>query len=67
MEVNALTIKLLHYGLGPNKHNLIMSCKSSKKIWDLLEVTHEGTSKVKRYNIDLLMSKYEQKKHPKDV
>ncbi|CAO2837831.1 unnamed protein product, partial [Amaranthus hypochondriacus] len=59
MEMNALAIKLLHCGLGPNEHNRIMGCKSAKQIWDLLEVTHEGTSEVKRSKIDLLMSKYE--------
>ena len=36
-----------------------MGYKSAKPIWDLLEVTHEGTSEVKRFKIDLLMSKYE--------
>ena len=57
--MNALAIKLLHCGLGPNEHNRIMGCKTAKQIWDLLEVTHEGTSEVKRSKIDLLMSKYE--------
>ena len=59
MEINALAIKLLHCGLGPTEHNRIMGCKSAKQIWDLLAVTHEGTSEVKRSKIDLLMSKYE--------
>ena len=59
MEINVLSIKLLHCGLGPNEHNHIMGCKSAKKIWELLAVTHEGTSEMKRSNIDLLMSKYE--------
>ena len=59
MEMNALAIKLLHYGLGPNEHNRIMGCKSARQIWDLLKVTHEGTSEVKCSKIDLLMSKYE--------
>ena len=36
-----------------------MGCKSAKQISDLLEVTHEGTSEVKRSKINLLMSKYE--------
>ena len=56
--MNALAIKLLHCGLRPNEHNRIMGCKSAKQIWDLLELTHEGTSEVKRSKIDLLMSKY---------
>ncbi|XP_021723901.1 uncharacterized protein LOC110691287 [Chenopodium quinoa] len=45
--------------LGSHEHNRIMGCKSAKKIWDLLEVTHEGTNEVKHSKIDLLMSKYE--------
>ena len=36
-----------------------MGCKSAEQIWDLLGVTHEGTSEVNRSKIDLLMSKYE--------
>ena len=32
MEMNALTIKLLHCGLEPNEHNRIMGCKSAKQI-----------------------------------
>ena len=57
--MNALAIKLFHCGHGPNEHNRIMGCKSDKQILDLLEVSHEGTSEVKRSKIDLLMSKYE--------
>ena len=32
-----------------------MGCKFSKKIWDLLEVTHVDTSEVKRSKIGSLM------------
>ena len=39
--------------------NIIMGCKSAKHIWDLLAVTHEGISEVKRSKIDFLMTKYE--------
>ena len=46
-ELNALAIKILHCGLGPHEHNRIMGCKSGKQIWDLLQVTHEGTNEVK--------------------
>ena len=59
MEMNALAINLFHCGLGPNEHNRIMGCKSAKQIRNLLEVTNEGTSEVKRFKIVLLMSKYE--------
>src|SRR6187397_901802 len=59
MEINALAVKLLHCGLGPHEHNRVMGCKNAKEIWDLLQVTHEGTNELKRSKIDLLMSKYE--------
>ncbi|XP_021719011.1 uncharacterized protein LOC110686710 [Chenopodium quinoa] len=59
MEINAMAVKLLHCGLGPHEHNRVMGCKNAKEIWDLLQITHEGTNEVKRSKIDLLMSKYE--------
>ena len=72
MKMNALAIKLHHYSLGSNEQNWIIGCKSAKQIRDLLEVTQEGTSEVKRFKIDLLMSKYEwfvmkPRKDPRDV
>ncbi|XP_021837457.2 uncharacterized protein [Spinacia oleracea] len=59
LELNAMAIKILHCGLGPNEHNRVMGCKNAKQIWDLLQVTHEGTNEVKRSKIDLLMHQYE--------
>ncbi|XP_021734867.1 uncharacterized protein LOC110701543 [Chenopodium quinoa] len=59
MEINAMAVKLLHCGLGLHEHNRVMGCKNAKEIWDLLQITHEGTNEVKRSKIDLLMSKYE--------
>lgn len=40
--------------------NLIRSsCTNAKKIWDLLEVIHEGTTQVKEFKISILTHKYE--------
>lgn len=58
-EFNARAIQMLHCGLGPHEHNRVMGCKSAKQMWDLLQVTHEGTNEVKRSKIDLLMHQYE--------
>ncbi|XP_056693510.1 uncharacterized protein [Spinacia oleracea] len=67
-EINAMAVKILHCGLGPHEHNRVMGCKSAKQIWDLLQVTHEGTNEVKRSKIDLLMSKYERfEMHPQET
>ncbi|XP_021741922.1 uncharacterized protein LOC110708121 [Chenopodium quinoa] len=58
-EINATAKKLLVWGLGPDEHTRVMGCKTAKEIWDLLEITHEGTHEVKRSKIDILLSKYE--------
>ena len=33
-----------------------MQCKSTKEIWRLLEITHEGTNQVKESKINVLVS-----------
>ena len=37
----------------------VIHCKSAHEIWSHLVVTHEGTSQVKRANVDLFHSQYE--------
>jgi gag-polypeptide of LTR copia-type/Zinc knuckle len=59
IELNYIAMQTLMCGLGPNEHNRVMGCKSAKQIWNLLEVTHEGTNEVKRSKIDLLTRQYE--------
>ncbi|XP_021752647.1 uncharacterized protein LOC110715354 [Chenopodium quinoa] len=48
MEINAMAVKLLHYGLKPHEHNRVMGCKNAKEIWDFLQITHEGTNEVRK-------------------
>ena len=36
-----------------------MNCKSAFEVWNDLIITHEGTSQVKRFKVDLLRSQYE--------
>ncbi|CAH9084228.1 unnamed protein product, partial [Cuscuta europaea] len=59
LEHNAQALKYLICGLGPAEHNRVLGCKSAKQMWDLLEITHEGTSRVKRSKIDIFMRNYE--------
>jgi len=35
------------------------NCKSTKDMWDTLQVTHEGTTYVKRSRINTLTHEYE--------
>ena len=37
----------------------VSQCKSAKEIWDVLEVTHEGTNEVKRARKHALIQEYE--------
>ncbi|CAH9126268.1 unnamed protein product [Cuscuta epithymum] len=59
LEHNAQALKYLICGLGPAEHNRVLGCKTAKQMWDLLEVTHEGTSRVKKSKIDIFMRNYE--------
>ena len=59
LELNYTAMQILMCALGPLEHNRIMGCKTAKQIWNLLEVTHEGTNEVKRSKVDLLVRQYE--------
>ncbi|XP_070017001.1 uncharacterized protein [Nicotiana sylvestris] len=56
---NAKAKKCLVCGLDPDKYSKIQRCTTAKKIWDTLQVAHEGTPQVKRSKGTLLYSQYE--------
>ena len=58
-QLNAKAMNILYYALDDNEFNRISTCMSAKKIWDMLEVTHEGTNQVKKSKINMLVHKYE--------
>ena len=58
-QLNAKTMNVLYCTLYANEFNHISTCISTKKIWDRLEVTHEGTNQVKESKINMLVHKYE--------
>ena len=37
----------------------VSQCKNAKEVWDILEVTHEGTNEVKRARKHALIQEYE--------
>ena len=51
-------MNILYYALDANEFNHISTCISAKKIWNRLEVTHEGTNQVKKSKINMLVHKY---------
>ena len=45
-QLNANAIYILQCVMDRNEYNRICQCKSTKEIWRLLEVIHEGTNQV---------------------
>ena len=46
-QLNARAVYTLQCCMDRNEYSRICQCKSAKEIWRLLEITHEGTNKVK--------------------
>ncbi|XP_038882257.1 uncharacterized protein LOC120073484 [Benincasa hispida] len=42
-----------------DEFNRVSACNSAKEIWDMPEVTHEGTNQVKESKISMLVHNYE--------
>ena len=59
IELNAKAMNLLYCAVDPNEFNRVSTCTSAKKIWDTLEVTHEGTNQVKQSKVNMLVHTYE--------
>ena len=58
-QLNAKAMNLLYCALSVSEFNQIFTCSPAKEIWDILEVTHEETNKVKESKINMLVYKYE--------
>ena len=58
-KLNAKAMNVLYCALVSTEFNRISICTTAQKIWNKLEVTHEGTSQVKSSKINLLVHNYE--------
>ncbi|XP_009776792.1 uncharacterized protein [Nicotiana sylvestris] len=59
VQVNNKARNLLHNAIRGEEYEKISSCDTTKEMWDKLEVTYEGTSKVKETHINMLVHDYE--------
>ncbi|XP_070022726.1 uncharacterized protein [Nicotiana sylvestris] len=50
---------LLYNAISGEEYEKISSCDTTKEMWDKLEVTYEGTSKIKETHINMLVHDYE--------
>nr|XP_009800848.1 PREDICTED: uncharacterized protein LOC104246681 [Nicotiana sylvestris] len=55
VQVNNKTRNLLYNVISGEEYEKIFSCDITKEMWDKLEVTYEGTSKVKEIHINMLV------------
>ena len=62
IKMPQLNIKAMHTlfcALGANEYTLVSLCENAKKVWDKLQVTHEGTNRVKKTKVGMLTHEYE--------
>ncbi|KAL8116532.1 hypothetical protein AgCh_022884 [Apium graveolens] len=59
MNSNAKAINSLLNGMVATKLRKVSACTTAKHIWDTINVSHEGTSKVREVKLSMLMSDYE--------
>ncbi|XP_070003257.1 uncharacterized protein [Nicotiana sylvestris] len=59
VEKNFKAKKIIVCSIGPDKCNHISACEPAKKIWEALQMDHEGTNQVKQSKIDMLTIEYE--------
>ena len=58
-QLNGKAMNVLYCALDRSEYNRVLGCDTAKSIWDMLEVTHEGTSRVKDSKISMLVYDYE--------
>ncbi|GKV46223.1 hypothetical protein SLEP1_g53222 [Rubroshorea leprosula] len=57
--INNKAINMLQCALNPTEFHRVSECDTAKEMWDMLEVTHEGTSQAKESKINRLIYMYE--------
>ncbi|XP_019225444.1 PREDICTED: uncharacterized protein LOC109207022 [Nicotiana attenuata] len=59
VQINSKAKNLLYNAISGEEFEKISSCDTAKEMWDKLEVTYEGISKVKETRINRLIRDYE--------
>lgn len=59
MSLNAKMINTLFCVSNAIQFNCVLACESAKKLWTILQTTHNRTSQVKEFKIELLFHEYE--------
>ncbi|GAV68791.1 zf-CCHC domain-containing protein/UBN2 domain-containing protein [Cephalotus follicularis] len=59
VQMNAKAKHIIICSINSNEFSRVSSCVSAKEMWDRLEVTYEGTDRVKEAKINMLVHEYE--------
>lgn len=59
IQINAKVRNLLYNIISGEEYEKISSCDTAKEMWDKLEITYEGTNKVKETKISFPIHDYE--------
>ena len=52
-QLNSTAIYIIVCAIDKNQYNRISQCKTTKEVWRILEVTHEGTNRVKDSKVSI--------------
>ena len=61
-NVNSKAINAIFCGVSPDEFHRISHVKIAKEAWTILEMTHEGTKKVKDTKLQMLTTRFEKLK-----
>ena len=61
-NANSKAINTIFCGVSPNEFHKILHVKIAKEAWTILEITYEGTKKVKDTKLQMLTTKFEELK-----
>ncbi|MQM19803.1 hypothetical protein Taro_052815, partial [Colocasia esculenta] len=59
ISLNCKAKSIMCCALSKKEFNRISACKSAMEMWEKLRITYEGTDKVKKTRIDILVTQYE--------
>ena len=59
VQYNLKAKNIITSALGMDEYFRVSNCKNAKEMWDTLQVTHEGTTNVKRSRINTFTHEYE--------
>ena len=59
VQYNLKAKNIITFALGMDGYFRVLNCKNEKEMWDTLQVTHEGTTDVKRSRINTLHKRKE--------